>query len=53
MNDPANGLLAVAIAIFVFAVVATLFTGHQQRKYAALAEAEREAKRQAAAHPAS
>jgi membrane protein YdbS with pleckstrin-like domain len=49
MNDPIYGLLVVAVVILVLAVVATLFIGHQRRKYQALAEAEREAGR----HPAS
>jgi hypothetical protein len=49
MNDPIYGLLVVAIVIFVLAVAATLFIGHQRRKYQTLAEAEREA----ANHPAS
>jgi hypothetical protein len=50
MNDPINGLLAVAIAMFIFAVAATLFIGHKRRRIAEQMEAEREAERRAAPH---
>jgi hypothetical protein len=49
MNDPINGLLALAIAIFILAVAATLFIGNKRRRIAEQMEAEREAAR----HPAS
>jgi heme exporter protein D len=57
MNDIVNHvanqfLFFVAIGVGVMGVVA-LYAGHQQRKYAALAEAEREAKRQAKAQAGS
>jgi hypothetical protein len=49
-NHVANQFLAyVAIGGAIMGAVA-LYAGHQQRKYAALAEAEREAERQAAPH---
>jgi hypothetical protein len=49
MNDPINGLLAVAIALLIFAVASTLFIGHKRRRIAEQMEAEREAP----AHPGS
>ena len=49
MNDPINGLLAVAVAFLIFAIAATLFIGHKRRRIAEQMEAER----QAASHPAS
>jgi hypothetical protein len=47
MNDALNGLAMMAAFIAVVGMGAGFFASHQAHKYRALAEAEREARRQA------
>ena len=44
MNDPLLGLAVYAAVILVVGIVVGSYASHQHRKYAALAEAEREAR---------
>jgi hypothetical protein len=47
MNDPISGLALMAVFVVAVGAVAGFYVDHQRRKYHALAEAERNASRQA------